>query len=692
MFLFMVLFLTSGVFSVLFGQALTGDKIIKATGGDYSSLGAAITALNTNGVSGTVRFLIDENLNESGADLIITRNDLSAVNNLVIKPNAGKTPTISIATFPTTGASPLNGITIINASFITIDGSNTVNGTSRDLTISGNDAAGLYLIGVIDNADDITIKNVSLQIQTMAAGSTGIGCDGVTGVPDRLLIQNCLIGTPTVTFRTGVGLYGNAASTLINANVYDCEIYAKRRGITTFYNVKNIYRGNTISIVTPDANQTFYAGIYLTGFPAGDTTIIENNKIIKLSSNPTSTVRFAGGIVIYGNEGVFNIQNNFISSNYTNASATLTEKVYGIIFGSVGWSGTANIAFNTIDLSATNQTGRTACIGWEINSSSTVNVHNNIMVNRNNTALTYGIHWSNTASATSVLNSNHNNIVLGGSTANFGLYGATTYPTLADWQTGTTLDVNTKTKAVTFVSTTNLHLSGSSQGDADLKGTPISGITTDIDGETRNATAPYKGADEYIAGVVPVELVLFTCEVNGSNNILNWRTATETNNYGFEVERLNNVNWEKIGFIKGNGTSAIGCDYRFTDEQMSVGNVQYRLKQIDFNGNYTYSSTVEANRSGIVSFNLAQNFPNPFNPSTEIRYTLPFAGNVTVIVYNAVGEMVKLLDSGIKESGSYTLHFNGSELASGMYMYSINAVSFDGQQNLKATKKMLLIK
>ncbi|MBI5726887.1 MAG: T9SS type A sorting domain-containing protein, partial [Ignavibacteriales bacterium] len=205
-------------------------------------------------------------------------------------------------------------------------------------------------------------------------------------------------------------------------------------------------------------------------------------------------------------------------------------------------------------------------------------------------------------------------------------------------------------------------------------------------------TAPYKGADEYIAGVVPVELVLFTCELNGSNNVLNWKTATETNNYGFEVERLNNAVWKKIGFIKGKGTSSIGCDYRFTDEQIANGSVQYRLKQVDFSGTYTYSPTVEANRSSSVCFDLKQNFPNPFNPSTEIHYTLPFAGNVTVTVYNAVGEMVKLLDSGIKESGSYSLHFNGSELASGIYMYSIHAVSFDGKQNLKATKKMLLVK
>ncbi|MHC1737089.1 MAG: T9SS type A sorting domain-containing protein [Ignavibacteriaceae bacterium] len=495
MFTILFLFIFFGNFNI-FSQALTGDKIIKATGGDYATLGAAITALNANGVSGTVRFLIDENLNEVGTALVITRTDLTATNNLIIKPNTGKTPTITITAFPTTGApnhSASQGFTIDNASYITIDGSNSVGGTTRDLTISANDAAGLYLIGVTDNSDFITIKNVILTYTALGANSTAVGADGYTGVADNLVVQNCLVGSPTVAFRNGLAFWGNAVTTPMNAYAYDNIIYTKRRGITTFYNIKNIYRGNTISIVTPDANQTFYSGIYLTGFPLNDTSIIENNRIIKLTSNPTATARFSGGIVVYGNEGVLNIHNNFIAANFTNITATTNEKVYGIVFGSAGWVGTANIAYNTIEINSTNQTGRHACIGWELSSSAVLNIKNNLLINRHDNAASFGIHWPNTASPTSVLTSNYNDIFVTGA-GNTGMYGINIYVALPNWQTGTTLDANSKEKNVQFVSATDLHLTGTSIGDADLTGIAVPYITTDIDGDAR--LVPYMGADE----------------------------------------------------------------------------------------------------------------------------------------------------------------------------------------------------
>jgi len=562
----------------LFSQPLSGDKIIKATGGDFATLGAAITALNSNGASGTVRFLIDEDLNEVGTALVITRTDLTATNNVIIKPNVDKTPTITINSFPTSGApnhSASQGFTIDNASYITIDGSNSVGGTTRDLTISANDAAGLYLIGVTDNSDNITIKNVILTYSALGANSTAIGADGYTGVADNLVVQNCLIGSPTVAFRNGLAFWGNAATTPMNAYAYDNIIYTKRRGITTFYNIKNVYRGNTISIVTPDANQVFYSGIYLTGFPLNDTSVIENNRIIKLTSNPTTTARFSGGIVVYGNEGVLNIHNNFIAANFTNLAATTNEKVYGIVFGSTGWIGTANITYNTIEINSTNQTGRHACIGWELNSSAVLNIKNNLLVNRHDNAASFGIHWPNTASPTSVLTSNYNDIFIVGA-GNVGMYGTNTYQNLENWQLGTTLDANSKSKNVHFVSDTDLHLTGTSIGDADLTGTAVPYITTDIDGDER--LIPYMGADEAsLPGLSGVYYVGAPGTGPGGTNphFNSFKAACDTLNHGTIINNCTFVitsNLVEPAHV-GLGYNSNGYTVRFTPMEGTVDTI-----------------------------------------------------------------------------------------------------------------------
>ena len=188
-FQFILLFLILLFNWALICQPLSGDKIIGSVG-DYPSLSIAITELNNHGISGTLRFLIDENLLESGTGLVINRADLTNVNNLIIKPNIGKSPTITITNFALFG-SVEQAFTINNSSFITIDGSNTEDGLTRDLTIIGNDntASQAYLIGVINNSDNITIKNLKLKKNNMPSNSSGITLDGeITPVPEHLVI------------------------------------------------------------------------------------------------------------------------------------------------------------------------------------------------------------------------------------------------------------------------------------------------------------------------------------------------------------------------------------------------------------------------------------------------------------------------------------------------------------------------
>ena len=200
-----------------------------------------------------------------------------------------------------------------------------------------------------------------------------------------------------------------------------------------------------------------------------------------------------------------------------------------------------------------------------------------------------------------------------------------------------------------------------------------------------------------VNNALPVELNSFTAKAVDSKVTLNWRTATEVNNYGFEIERTvgspqssvgsqSQNTWEKIGFIQGHGNSNSQKDYSFTDENPSDGLVNYRLKQIDNDGNFKYSSIVEVT-SLPTKYSLGQNYPNPFNPSTTISYQLPVAaGHVSLKVYDVLGREVATLVNEQKAPGNYEVKFDGSKLASGVYIYRIEAGKFSD------LKKLLLIK
>ncbi len=190
----------------------------------------------------------------------------------------------------------------------------------------------------------------------------------------------------------------------------------------------------------------------------------------------------------------------------------------------------------------------------------------------------------------------------------------------------------------------------------------------------------------------PVELTNFVSEIRNDDVILNWQTSTETNNQGFEVQRMKetnepkNENWRTINFVKGNGTSTEEHNYSYTDKPAESGLYKYRLKQIDYNGNYKYSNIIEVNYLSIESFKLEQNYPNPFNPSTTIGYELPKASYVTLKVYDMLGNEVKTLVNGNEKAGVHEVIFNASELASGVYMYKFNSGNFT------TMKKMILLK
>lgn len=193
----------------------------------------------------------------------------------------------------------------------------------------------------------------------------------------------------------------------------------------------------------------------------------------------------------------------------------------------------------------------------------------------------------------------------------------------------------------------------------------------------------------------PVELVSFTADVNEGDVELSWITATELNNSGFEILRIahnDNDMWERIGFVEGKGSTTESTAYNYVDKDLNSGSYNYRLKQIDYDGSYTYynlQETIEISKQ--FSFTLEQNYPNPFNPTTTINYTIPEDGIVTLKVYDALGKEVRHLIGEEQEVGYYKVEFNAEGLSSGMYFYKLNLKGVNGGI-FNSTMKMMIIK
>ncbi len=185
---------------------------------------------------------------------------------------------------------------------------------------------------------------------------------------------------------------------------------------------------------------------------------------------------------------------------------------------------------------------------------------------------------------------------------------------------------------------------------------------------------------------VPVELSSFSGKPVGSTIELFWRTTTELNNYGFEVEsKTDELTWKTLGFVEGKGTTTTPQSYQFIVSGVSGNKNEFRLKQIDRDGTVAYSQILTVDQKP-AEFALEQNYPNPFNPSTTIRYSLAAESRVSLKVYNSVGQQVKTLVQASQPAGFYSVPLSASDLSSGVYFYILEAGSF------KSVKKLMLVK
>ncbi|QQS37774.1 MAG: T9SS type A sorting domain-containing protein [Ignavibacteriales bacterium] len=211
-----------------------------------------------------------------------------------------------------------------------------------------------------------------------------------------------------------------------------------------------------------------------------------------------------------------------------------------------------------------------------------------------------------------------------------------------------------------------------------------------LPGDTAFAFGTYGSILKYDPyGILPVELASFTASVADGGVKLNWSISSEVNNSGFVIERkrTDTDNWLNIAFVEGRGTSTEFKVYEFYDQKITSGQYNYRIKQVDYDGSFSYYNLSETVTFGIPEkFELSQNYPNPFNPATTISYSIPVKADVTIKVFDILGNEVHTLVNESKDAGNYSINFNASDLSSGVYFYNIKAGKFN------ETKKMALIK
>jgi hypothetical protein len=233
-------------------------------------------------------------------------------------------------------------------------------------------------------------------------------------------------------------------------------------------------------------------------------------------------------------------------------------------------------------------------------------------------------------------------------------------------------------------------------------GSYSTGATAGASGAWRAQIVAFKGT-----GALPIQLASFSASVVHSNDVeVTWRTISETNNYGFEIERrrnrypgvggqypnqvsaVENPEWKKIGFVNGQGTTLQAQSYSFIDRSVPFGMYHYRIRQIDLDGTSELFPEIEVT-VGVIPDRivLAQNYPNPFNPSTVIEFAVPEGGFVTLKVYNVLGQEVATLFAGKAEAGRiYAAPFNTSNLPSGVYVYVLKSAARSD------SKRMILMK
>ncbi|MGB2867716.1 MAG: T9SS type A sorting domain-containing protein [Bacteroidota bacterium] len=692
------------------GTYYIGAAGTRPGGGDpeYATLKAAVDALTASGVSGPVTLYFTESKTYTEPENVaLLPTGTSATNTITFKPYTGVTATVSFtkttdntglsggwiigAKDVTTTSATNYGITVSDsASYITIDGSNTNGGTTRDLTVQTQSTTNVNTnpFRIFGNVNNITLKNVVITAYQSVSYAVNITprFSTINYIPDNITVENCAITNIAGSAAQGIGVSQSGTVTVFPTGYVFRDNYIRARTRGVFMNgggSADIYRNKII--VIQSGTGSLSEGVYALLVGTSSTLNIYSNTFDTLSTAQGSTAGTFGVVgILCESNATYNVYNNMIT-NILTTTATVDPnlaRVSGIHIA----AGTAYVYHNTINMNdlAYDPTGSTRLqvyAGIRM-SSGTVTAKNNIVVCSEANDSSYAIYRSG-----GTLTSDRNDLYQVSGAGYVGFY-TSAQPALSDWQSASSQDANSKSVSVTFAGATDLHLTAGSDGDLNLIGAAGTGVATDIDGDTRNAFVPYMGADE-AATVLPVQLTSFTATASRLSAKLQWSTASEVNNYGFDVERrsLGSSSWTKVGFVAGAGASSAARQYSYID-QAPAGRYAYRLKQINADGSFQYYGNAEV-ELGLMpkELSLNPNYPNPFNPSTTVEFVVPENGHASLKVYDIVGREVTTLFEGNAEAGRlYRSTFNASHLASGTY---ISVLHYGSQ---RVVRKMLLTK
>jgi hypothetical protein len=549
----------------------------------------------------------------------------------------------------------------------------------------------------ISNPYFIVSGNTITNLNSTAGGASGwvrgIGSLGTNGTSStcplwpKALIQNniinaisCFSSLASASTNTAVGIQF-AGST--NATNTTDTIFIKNNTIN------NINSTNTADLSSSVAGFIGTNGLYY----------ISANKIYGLSNSSPGTATFpiVAGINIRASSGntgaTSNIVNNFVSLGSGNTNNT---SYLGILNNFSAANG-INAYYNSVYVAGTASSGsnNSAALyrGSELFTSAalittTFDIKNNILVNQRTGGT--GGNYAIAAYSTGTWTSNYNDLNVSNA-ANTAYYGATPY-TLSGYQTAATAEANSKAVAVNFTNTAtgDLHLTGASNGDVNLRGNPVAGLTVDYDGQTRSTTSPYMGADESPT-FLPVHLISFNGQLKNNNAVLSWTTTSEVNLQVYQIERSNNNIWSTVTYVNATGNQ--NNSYQITDAGLTVGKYLYRLKMIDKDGKFTYSNIISLEVSGKNQFVLNQNYPNPVKGSTQISYQLNAEAKVVIELFTQDGRKVASLVNQQQTAGTYNFSVDTKQygLATGNYSYRMTVIDNNNQELYKATKTMIVV-
>jgi Secretion system C-terminal sorting domain/Right handed beta helix region len=518
--------------------------------------------------------------------------------------------------------------------------------TITSLRITGASAFGIYASGIstlVLNSVVCDVDNIGAQLNTVS-GVTVSGC--------------------TFSNNNDYGFFCNSGQSYsVSSSVAD----GNGKTVATGSGMKfhGLTGSSTLTNITADNNHCH--GVELGGVATSNITINGG----EFNGNGSSNLTDGGGIYIYARSatvstiainGPLVANNNITCGIYLDASTSSSDIINGL---TIGQSGTASFSNN-----GTSKGAGVLLFGNILNVTITGNFSKGSVTNAGGVIIV----GQNSSGYCSPQNVSIANSIFHAGTGGYNNLNPAIG--LADGQPSHNyISINNATAA----------------GNTFLGLTTLADIPTVIYDKNHDASL---GLVTLIGNMLPVEMVSFKAEALGNGVQLQWSTATEVNNYGFEVERRTISDqpsaistWQMLGFVKGNGTSNVPQSYRFSDATVSSGTYGYRLKQIDNDGAFKYSFEAQVTIAVPTTFALYQNYPNPFNPTTTIEFAVPEQEKVSLVVYNLLGQKVGTIFNEEPEAGvHYKVIFDAESLPSGIYMYQLD----NGQSRI--IRKMLLLK